>query len=250
MGLVALIDGDIVAYRCAASCEPTKTNPNSENERIAIARTDELMDRILSAVKTTEYQLFVSGSENFRKLLYPEYKRHRDDIPKPRHLDALRNFLVHEWGAEVAAGYEADDAIGIAHGRLENLDGGVKSPVICSIDKDFRQIPGLHYNFVKDEAAVVSPYEATFSFWCHMLIGDTSDNVRGVAGIGPIKSRRHLENLAPEEMESVVRELYADDERFALNRRLLRILRTEQEWIDIETELREGKGPQPPEEGA
>jgi 5'-3' exonuclease len=228
VGRIALIDGDIVAYRCAASCEPTKTNPISENERIAIARTDELLDRILGTVKTAEYRIFLSGSENFRKLLYPDYKRNRDDIPKPRHLDTLRDLLVREWGAEVCAGYEADDGIGIAH---------VPGAVICSIDKDFRQIAGEHYNFVREQSEVITPDEAALAFWSHMLIGDTSDNVRGVAGIGTVKAGRHLQALRPSEMEARVYELYNDRERFLLNRKLLTILRSEEEYVNILEEL-------------
>ena len=240
MGRIALIDGDIVAYRCAASCEPTKNNPVSENESIAIARTRELLDRILSSVATTEYRIFLSGSENFRKLLYPDYKRNRDDIPKPRHLVACFDLLVGEWGAEVTGGYEADDAIGIAHTEL--LDGrdafSMSAPVICSIDKDFRQIPGLHYQFVRDELSEVSDLEAAYNFWSHMLIGDTSDNVRGVTGIGKVKSERLLSGLSPEEQEARVRLAYGDPERFALNRKLLTILRSEADWSAIERELR------------
>ncbi len=234
MGRIALIDGDIIAYRCAASCEPTKTNPEAENERIAIARANELMDRILNSTQTSEYRVFISGTDNFRKLIYPEYKRNRDEIPKPRHLDALRNLLVGEWGGEVAAGYEADDGIGIA--AREDF-------VICSIDKDFRQIPGRHYNFVKEQHEVVSDEEATFAFWAHMLIGDTSDNVRGVRGIGPVKAGRALQGLSADEMEAVVYDFYGDPGRFALNRCLLRILRAEEEYTELEAQIREGQGP-------
>jgi len=241
MGRIALIDGDIVAFRCASSCEPSLKNPSSENESIAISRTNELLDRILSTVATKEYHIFVSGSENFRKILYPDYKRNRDDIPKPRHLVALHNFLVTEWGAEVTGGYEADDGIGIEFTRLlqERDPFSHDAPIICSIDKDFRQISGLHYNFVKDVFEEISDEEASLAFWSHMLIGDTSDNVRGVAGIGKVKSKRLLQGLLPEEQEARVRSAYGDPERFALNCKLLRILRTEGDYEEIVRDLRD-----------
>lgn len=254
MSDIALIDGDVVAYRCASSCLVSKKAisnalelglpiPEPENERIAIARTSELMDRILAGVKTSEYRLFISGTENFRKLLYPEYKRNRDDLPRPEHLDAVRNFLVEEWGAEIAIGYEADDGIGIAHRACqEGADEG-KCPIICSNDKDFRQLSGKHYNFVTDVHEMVDPYTASLAFWSHMLIGDTSDNVRGVDGIGPIKARRALEGLSAEEMEHTVRRLFSDDERFALTRVLLSILTSEREFIEIEDAIRKGQRP-------
>lgn len=256
MGKLALIDGDIVAYRCSSSCEVAKYKieaalaaglppPEAENENIAIARTDELCNRILNTIASAEYRIFLSGSENFRRILYPDYKRNRDDQPKPRHLDACRDFLVREWGAEITAGYEADDGIGIAH---------FQDSVICSIDKDFRQIAGEHYNFVSEQAEIVSPYEAALAFWSHMLIGDTSDNVRGVNGIGPIKARKHLSGLSPEEMETRVYELYNDRQRFLLNVKLLTILRSEEEYARImeeicETPVSESKRQESTEEG-
>lgn len=236
---IALIDGDIVAHRCAWTAE-------NENERIAIARTAELMDRILNSVETAQYNVYLSGSENFRRIVYPEYKRNRDDKPRPRHLDPIRTFLVREWGAEVTGGYEADDGIGIAHGTSTTGDGKGPTPIICSIDKDFRQLPGLHYNFVKDIYEDVSSEDAALAFWSHMLIGDTSDNVRGVDGIGPVKARRALEALDPSEMEDCVRKLFSDDERFDLTRLLLTLLTSEQQWIEIETQIREGKRPKAP----
>ncbi len=44
---------------------------------------------------------------------------------------------------------EADDALGIAQDQIEHFDPAVShqpeyNTVICSIDKDLLQIPGLH----------------------------------------------------------------------------------------------------------
>jgi 5'-3' exonuclease len=242
MGAIALIDGDIVAYRVAWTCEANSL-PKAQDEGIAFARVDELLDRILATNQTPEYHVFISGSENFRRILCPVYKRNRDDKPKPRLLDPIRNFLVREWGAEVTSGYEADDGIGILGAELQGGSREGKYPVYCSIDKDFRQLVGRHYNFVKDAFEDISPQQAALAFWSLMLIGDASDNVRGVDGIGPIKARRNLADLSPIEMEHRVRELYADDERFALNRVLLRILQSEREYLDIEDKIRQGQRP-------
>lgn len=148
----------------------------------------------------------------------------------------MREFLVREWDAEVCTGYEADDGIGMAV---------TADSIICSIDKDFRQIPGQHYNFVKDVFEEVDSYSAALAFWTQMLVGDASDNVPGIAGIGPVKAARILAGLSPEEMEARTYDIYADSEWFNLNLRLLRIIRTEEEWKAIETSVGQGQGQEP-----
>jgi len=222
----AYIDMDIVAYRCAASCEPTKTKEFREPLDLAIRRADELLHRILIETDADEYIGWLSGSENFRKLLYPQYKAHRDLIRRPEFLQPCREFLVNEWGAKLTSGYEADDAIGIAY------DG---RGVVCTVDKDLLQLAGRHYNFVTFEWKDVSDLQADQYFWESMLIGDRADNVPGIPGIGKAKAPRILGGLSPSEMRDRVKELYLDyDMDFTLNYNLLHILRSEEEWWEIE----------------
>lgn len=228
------IDMDIVAYRSAASCEPTKTKEYREDLETAIKRADELLFRILAECDTDDYVGFLSGEENFRKLLYPAYKANRDHVRRPEHLQPVREFLVSEWRARVVQGYEADDAIGIAYS-----DPGI----ICSIDKDFRQIPGRHYNFVTYQMDQLNPTQADHHFWCSMLIGDRADNVPGIPGIGVAKAPRVLSGHPRDDWRFIVKELYESyDMDFDLNYDLLHILRDEGEWWEIENKLEKGKG--------
>lgn len=224
---IALIDGDIVAYRCASSIEPTKTKER-EPDDLAINRLDELLYRILTETGAEEYRVFLSGSENFRKMIYPGYKANREGKPVPKMLGPCQEFLMKEWKAEIVHGYEADDAIGMAHNE---------NTIICSIDKDFKQLPGEHYNFVRLEFDVVDEDTAEYNFWSQMLIGDSSDNIKGVEGIGPVKTKKILTGLAPNQMYETVRELYNDDERFLMNFRMLRILRDPMEYENIMKEI-------------
>ena len=241
---LALIDGDVIAYRCAASCEPNKsTRPDRRPVQLAISRADELMYRILSTTQSQEHRVFISGGGNFRKSLYPAYKANRERLAKPVHLEACREFLVREWGATVCDGYEADDAIGIAHSEDPKA-------IICSNDKDFKQLVGEHYNFVKDEFEVVDSQMAALAFYSQMLIGDASDNVPGIAGLGEARAPRLLRGLSPEEMHTRVSEIYGDERRFALNFRLLRILQSVDEWREVETTISESKGQEPAEDSS
>lgn len=228
---LALIDFDTIAFRSAASCEPTKSKPFREPLDTAIQRADELVYRVLQETDTQEYLGYLSGTENFRKQLYPAYKANRVR-QKPEWLDNVRNFLLDEWSAKVTGGYEADDAIGIA------AKGDF---VICANDKDFLQIPGKHYNFVKSEWLDVTEWDGWFNFYVQMLVGDASDNVPGVVGIGKVGAPRYLNYLDIDGMHEQVRELYDDDERFDLTYHLLRLLRSEDEYQNILEILSENK---------
>ena len=214
----ALIDADIVAYRVACTLQ------EDDAEDFAYARAEDLVDQILVNTEATEYRLFLTGKDNFRYTIYPEYKAHRPK-EKPFWLEKCRQYLIATFNAEVVDGQEADDAMGIAQ---------TEDTVICSIDKDLLMIPGRHYNFVKDEYMEVSPEKAMRHFYTQCLTGDRSDNIKGIEKIGPKKAEKLLANCVTEkEMFDVVREAYSNDEEFIMNARVLWIRRKENEdWKD------------------
>lgn len=233
MTKLLLIDGDMIAHRAAASCEPTKAKPERESLEEAIFRANDLLYRIINTCSSNEFRIFISGDRNFRKSLDPQYKANRDGKPRPPYLDPIRELLVREWNAEICDGYEADDGIGMAHEKCPES-------IIVSNDKDFRQLAGEIFNPIKNggEFEIVDSVEAARAFYSQLLEGDSSDNVRGVDGIGKVRAGRLLDGKSPEDMHTIVFDLYGDPRRFFLNYRLLRILRTEGEYQEIMDELR------------
>mgnify|MGYP006276206149 CR=1 FL=1 len=207
----ALIDGDIVVYRAAASAQ-------EEEQWIAQARADQMIQDILADTDASSYSVYLTGSNNFRRELTPSYKANRPD-ERPEHWQAVREFLVTQHKAEICDGYEADDEMGIQQ------DKETMTTVICSIDKDLLQIPGRHYNFVKKVHTVQTYEDGLKHLYMQSLVGDKSDNIIGVAGIGVVKAERALAELLPEEWYDKCREMYNDDERFHLNMKLLYIWR-------------------------
>jgi 5'-3' exonuclease len=101
------------------------------------------------------------------------YKANRT-APKPAHMEAIRQYLIDQWGAVLINGKEADDHIAT---RAYERPAG--KTIICSIDKDLDQIPGFHYNYQKDVEYQVSPEDAEDFFFQQALQGDYSDNVHG-----------------------------------------------------------------------
>ena len=196
MNKTALIDGDIVAFRCAAASEDTDLE-------IANLRADKLMSDILFLTEAKDYKVFLTGRNNFRKEIYPEYKANRKDKPKPQHLQGIRDFLIHQWMAVVAEGCEADDLLGIHQ---------TETTVICSIDKDLLQVPGMHYNWVRSEYYNQTESGGLRSFYNQLLQGDRGDNIPGITGIGPKKAERFLEGVTEEqEMFDICLDLYKGD---------------------------------------
>jgi len=205
----ALIDGDIVVYRGAASAE-------EDDVWVALARADQMIQDILADTGATSYNVYLTGTGNFRRDIAPSYKANRPDS-RPKHWEAVREFLVTNHKAVMCNGYEADDELGVQQ------DKKGETTVICSIDKDLLQIPGRHYNFVKKIAQSITLDQGLKFLYLQSLIGDRSDNIFGVAGIGPVKADKALADLLPEEWYDKCRELYNDDERFHLNMKLLYI---------------------------
>lgn len=214
----ALIDADIVAYRCAA------TVPEYDDVEIAFYRIDVIMTQILEATNSKEYIAYLTGKENFRKKINPEYKANRKDTVPPVYLQDCKKYLETNWHAKTESIYEADDLLGINQ---------TSDTVICSIDKDLLMIPGEHYNWVRLESQTVSKQDGLRHFYKQMLIGDRSDNITGVAGIGPVKANKLIDPLDNEQdMFELVFSKYEDTSRFLMNANCLWILQQEgKPWI-------------------
>ncbi len=138
--------------------------------------------------------IFDAKGPTFRHELFTEYKANRSAMPEELKTQIpYIHKIVRAYGLPVlsAAGYEADDIIATL------TDAAVKSGkkvVIVSGDKDLMQLVSANAvmwdpqkDVVYDEAAVkakygVSPQKLTDFF---ALVGDSSDNVPGVPGIGP-----------------------------------------------------------------
>ena len=211
-----LIDGDIVYYRCAAV---------SENEEVDAAtyRCDELIRRIIHDTHSTEYQVFINGTDNFRFAVDSEYKAHRKDVPKPKWLEQCREHIVTHWQTTMSNGIETDDELGLAATFMWEND---EPFIIASLDKDLLQLPGKHFNFVKNEFVFISPQDGLRNFYKQMLIGDPADNIKGVTGIGKVKAGRAIDPLYEEkDMYELVLSLYSDEERFKRTAQLLWILK-------------------------
>ena len=138
-----------------------------------------------------------SVGRTFRKDMYEEYKAHRPP-PDPEMLVQLRMFqpLVEAFGipAVRVEGVEADDIIATMVAHERKAHGDAARVTIVSSDKDLMQLIGGSVKMLdtlKDKW--VGPEQVVEKFGVgpdkvvevQALIGDSSDNVPGVPGIGP-----------------------------------------------------------------
>ena len=135
-----------------------------------------------------------SKEPSFRKEIDPEYKAHRTEMPEDLQMQVPYILKIAEALGIVAVGfpgYEADDIIGTFayEARAQKLD-----VVIVSGDKDFAQIISPHikmYDSMKEILFGPSEVEEKWGVPPHQfrdflaITGDSSDNIPGVAGIGP-----------------------------------------------------------------
>jgi len=138
--------------------------------------------------------IFDAGRKTFRNRLYPEYKANRPPAPD----DLVPQFPLVREAAEALslpaielADYEADDLIA-TYTKLARAKG--IEVVIVSSDKDLMQLIGegvSMYDGMKQKT--IGPEQVMEKFGVPpakvrdvlALIGDTSDNIPGIPGIGP-----------------------------------------------------------------
>ena len=224
--MLALVDADSLLYRCGFSSE-------DEEEWIAKARLDETLTALVDDEldECTDHKFFISGSENFRFAVattHP-YKGNREKLKRPKHLQALRDHIVAKWKADVSVNMEADDVVSI----MANLHPHC---IIAAIDKDLLQIAGSHYNYVKKQFFNVGKHEALCNLYIQALVGDVSDNIKGVRGIGPVKAKKLLKECYTEkDLYKTVLSVYTNsmsngEERLHENMRLLYLLKDYDDW--------------------
>lgn len=190
---VVLIDGSSYLYR-AFHALPPLTNSQGQPTG-AIYGVLNMLRKLLQ-----DYQpqyvavVFDPKGKTFRDKLYTEYKANRPPMPDELRTQIQPLFeIIKAMGLPliVVDGYEADDVIGTIAKKAEIEKMNV---LISTGDKDLAQLVNKHItlintmnNTVLDEAEVVNKFgvvpERIIDYLT--LIGDTVDNVPGVAKVGP-----------------------------------------------------------------
>lgn len=135
-------------------------------------------------------------------------------------IDGKRHGLGRFYSEEEAARVYDETAIDV-YGQYARLNFCPPEPIICGIDKDLLQIPGKHYQWpiirkgkIVRQAMYHDIDEETGwrNLFTQALTGDTSDNIKGIHGIGPKKAEKILSGCRTEgEMYLRVYDVYTED---------------------------------------
>lgn len=197
----ALIDCDMVAYRCAGMVASTSGD------------IQDLTELVPNVIKTWAREAFCEeivlckGTRSFRCDVYPEYKANRKDKPKPPMLAEARAIIEDlEWKAKRVNGLEADDIQGILATSEKD------KYVIVNNDKDMLTIADvLVYDPDKMDFPEFTPKDvAEYSLWMQILTGDPTDNYKGIPKCGPVKAAKLLGTLTGRLLKDEALEAYQD----------------------------------------
>ena len=202
---VFLMDGSAIIYRgFFANRNMQRSDGFPTNSLVVVSR---VLLRILREERPRYFAFVQDGKgPNFRHKIFPLYKANRDATPEDlvRQLDPIHR-MVRALGLrlEVSQGCEADDCIASLAARF-----AAEHPVIIvSGDKDLKQClgpnvymwdPASKEEKLVSEADFTAESGVTPAQWpdVQALIGDTSDNIPGVPGIGP-KTARQIFSICP-----------------------------------------------------
>jgi hypothetical protein len=181
MSLTLLVDADPICYKAAQAAEEelefsadlTLILGNFKRGK-AIVKQE--LKKLSERFDTGQIILYFTGSKNFRKLVDPTYKGHRIKR-KPAGYSKLKNWCMNTWESYLEDCLEADDLLGI-----DATSGKYTSFVLCSPDKDLRQIPCRLFD--GKEEVDITPEDGERKLWEQVLTGDQTDGYKGVPGIG------------------------------------------------------------------
>ncbi len=233
MQLKPLVDGDILLYEIGFGAETGwRAITGSEDIPPFWYVEEMLLERlahIQNVVGTNEPpQLFITEGRTFRYDIAKTkpYKGTRTS-KKPWHFNNLSVYLKGVLNAEVCTTIEADDRMAIEHTASRG------KTIICSRDKDLKQVPGwfmawelgaqpqfgpieicqdgnLSYNADKNKLTGTG-----YSWFCaQTLMGDTTDNIPGLSGCGDKKANELLSdfNDPMEAVEIAYAQKYGEEE--------------------------------------
>lgn len=236
-----LIDADILVYEAALAADIGWQSDGVAPFEYVEGLLENTVVTICGAVRASEPPLFfLSTDNNFRYALAvtKPYKGNRKHAERPFHYDNIRAYIPARWDTIICDGYEADD--GLAMYQTNYAKNG-HNTVICSRDKDLRQVPGWHYTWARGgqeewgpefidvfgnldlSSRLVVPtnpdkrpytnYKCRGTglkwFYAQCLMGDPVDNIPGLKGISDLRAFNLLKDAKSEkECHKIVLDAY------------------------------------------
>lgn len=232
--LLVLFDGNALVHRAFHALPPLTVHKTGETVGAVYGFVLMLL-KVINELKPTCYAIaFDKKGPTFRHEMFEQYKAQRPKAPEEliNQLERVRQ-LVKAFNIPVFEldGYEADDVLGTLSHQAE--EKGVDT-IIVTGDADVMQLvtpkvkvlypkPGGSFSdtIVYDEVAVSKKFGVKPEYVADYkaLSGDTTDNIPGVPGIGPVKATKliqqfgsleqiyaHIGEVTPPKLQNLLRE--------------------------------------------
>lgn len=186
----AIIDGDIIAFKSAAAVSVKEDTIMQFDPARAKEYVDFMMNEWIKRIKPNVILMCFSdpSRQYFRHNIYPEYKANRGGMERPSALTFTYEYLAEKYRVVQKAGLEADDLLGILGTQPD-----IENPVVVSIDKDIMTLPCKVFNPDKMRRPIrINPNVADLAVFKQAMMGDSSDNYKGIPRIGTAKADKIL----------------------------------------------------------
>jgi 5'-3' exonuclease len=185
--MVVLFDADSLVYSSCCGVDDILDE--------AIGKFDEIFMSIVNRLEET-YQIervitFNNSRGNFRKILDTNYKANRKKQEHPKLLNKMHDEISAIYSTKNCYGMETDDLVSIYWHKLTK-ELGHNNVIIVSIDKDYKQLPALIYNYHYKHQCIydITYHQALYNFYEQMIVGDGADNVNYCKGYGKAYAKK------------------------------------------------------------
>jgi DNA polymerase-1 len=239
---ILIIDGENIAHQSFHKFEKLKsTDGKPSGEIFGFFKS---LHMYLTRFGPDEvYITFDNGHSSFRDGLNQNYKGHRKDLSYDRESYSMQKLIILKilgmlrinfiYDKRKSTDYEGDDFL--AKITLDKANNKNKV-IIISSDKDFNQLldnPRVKiYNPRKESYVTNQNCKELFGYTPEetvnylSLVGDTSDDIPGIKGVGPVKARKILDegfeeyvnSLSDENKAIIDRNRQLIDLRFFINK--------------------------------
>ncbi len=190
---VVLVDGSALVYRAYFAIPPHLTTRDGTHTNATFGFATMFKKLFAGKRPSLGAVIFDAPGQTFRQKKYPQYKTQRPPMPDEMR-EQLKNIdlvvRANRFPMLRIPGWEADDVIGTLARQARELGHEV---VIVSSDKDFAQLIGdgvRMHDTIKDVVYDRELVKKKWGVWPEQMVdylalmGDASDNIPGVAGIG------------------------------------------------------------------
>jgi len=163
----------------------------------AVQHSEKKLLEIKAATNTNKMELYFTEGRNFRYDVFPMYKANRKRTRYPQGMGVVKRALLEKYKGKICTTYEADDIC------VTLVMASPEKYILACVDKDligsvphrvFNYYSSIHYNI--DMKWVETSARDAYQFpYKQCLMGDSTDNIQGVPGIGPKKAEKALEGL-------------------------------------------------------